>query len=127
MIVIGLFFLILEHVLEMTTIQLRAFLEAQHKVVKDILTNRPRNGSYLLPDGFLQFSDGSGSPCIHSVLQVAPKEEIWVAKVWAVRCPLKISLETDHTVSKVLFQPVSGKLGGVRACSILLEPELSHK
>ena len=45
MIVIGLFFFILEHVLEMTTIQLRAFLEeveAQHKVVKYILTNRPR-------------------------------------------------------------------------------------
>ena len=42
MIVIGLFFFILEHVLEMTTIQLHAFLEAQQKIVKDILTNRPR-------------------------------------------------------------------------------------
>ena len=37
MIVIGLFFFILEQMLEMITIQLRAFLEAQHKVVKNII------------------------------------------------------------------------------------------
>ena len=37
MIVIGLFFFILEQMLEIITIQLRAFLEAQHKVVKDII------------------------------------------------------------------------------------------
>ena len=43
----------LELVLEMTTIQLRAFLEAQHEAVHDVLAQGPRNGSHLLPDGFL--------------------------------------------------------------------------
>ena len=37
MIIIGLFFFILEQMLEIITIQLRAFLEAQQKVVKDII------------------------------------------------------------------------------------------
>ena len=35
--IIGPFFFILKHVLEMTTFQLHAFLEAQLKVVEDIL------------------------------------------------------------------------------------------
>ena len=41
----SLFLCTLEHVLEMTTIQLRAFLEAQHEVVDDVPAYRPRNGS----------------------------------------------------------------------------------
>ena len=40
---------------------------------------------------------------------------------------LKIGLETDDTLPKVLLKPFSGHIGGVRACSILLEPKLSHK
>ena len=75
--VIGLFFFTSQHVLELTAIQFRTFLEAQHKAVKDILANRPRKDFYLLSDDFLQFSDGSGSRCIPSVLHVAPKKEIW--------------------------------------------------
>ena len=51
---IHLFLCTLEHSLKMTTIQLRAFLDAQHDVVHDILAHRPRNGSHLLPYGFLR-------------------------------------------------------------------------
>ena len=46
----------------MTTIQIRAFLEAQHEAVHDVLAQGPRNGSHLLPDGFLQDGDGPGLP-----------------------------------------------------------------
>ena len=42
-------------------------------------------------------------------------------------CPLQISLETDHSAYKVLFQPISGQVWGVRTCSVLLEPELAHE
>ena len=42
-------------------------------------------------------------------------------------CPLKISLETDHSASEVLFQPISGQVWGVRTCSVLLESELAHE
>ena len=52
----------LEHVLEMTTIQLRAFLEAQHEAVHDVLAQGPRNGSHLLPDGFLELGGGPRLP-----------------------------------------------------------------
>ena len=57
---ISLFLCSLEHVLEMTTIQLRAFLETQHEVIHDALAHRPRNGSHLLTDGFLEVGDGPG-------------------------------------------------------------------
>ena len=50
----------LERVLEMATIQLRAFLDTPHEVVHDVLTHRPRNGSHLLPDGFFEVGDGPG-------------------------------------------------------------------
>ena len=43
----------LEHVLEMTTIPLRAFLEAHHEAVHDVLAQGPMKGSHLLPDSFL--------------------------------------------------------------------------
>ena len=39
-----------------------AFLEAQHEVVHRFLAHRPRNGSHLLPDGFLEVGDGPGLP-----------------------------------------------------------------
>ena len=94
----------------MTTIHLCAFLETQHEVLHDILTNSPGNGSDFLPDDFFEISYGPGSPCVHSVLQAAPKEEIRGAKVRAVRCPLKISLRTDHMSSKVLSQPAFSKI-----------------
>ena len=62
MITISLSLYTLEHLLEMTTIQLRAFLEAHHEVVRDVLAHahRPRNGSHILPDGFLGVSDDPG-------------------------------------------------------------------
>ena len=44
----SLFLCTLEHVLEMTTIQLRAFLEAQHEAIHDVPAHRPRNGSHSL-------------------------------------------------------------------------------
>ena len=44
-----------------------------------------------------------------------------------MRCPLKISLETDHSASEVLFQSISRQVWSVRACSILLELELAHE
>ena len=62
MITIRLFLCTLEHLLEMTTIQLSAFLEPQHEVVHNVLARRPRNGSHLLPDGFLEVGDGPGLP-----------------------------------------------------------------
>ena len=62
MVTIRLFLRILKHLLEMTIIQLSAFLEAQHEVVHDLLAHRPRNGSHLLPCGFLEVSDGPGLP-----------------------------------------------------------------
>ena len=46
----------------MNTIQLRAFLDTPHEVVHDVLAHRLRNGSYLLPDGFLEVGDGPGLP-----------------------------------------------------------------
>ena len=42
----SLFFCTLQHVLEMTTIQLLAFLEAQHEIVDDVPAYRPMNGSH---------------------------------------------------------------------------------
>ena len=60
MITISLSFYTLEHLLEVTTIQLRAFLEAHHEVVRDVLAHRSRNGSHILPDGSLGVSDGPG-------------------------------------------------------------------
>ena len=42
-------------------------------------------------------------------------------------CPLKISLETDHLASEVLFQPISGQFEGVWTCCVLLKPELAHE
>ena len=41
-------------------------------------------------------------------------------------CPLKISLETIHSASEVLFQPISEQVWGMKTCSVLLEPELAH-
>ena len=62
MMVISLLLCTLEVVLEMTTMQLRAFLEAQHEVVHDVIAQRTRNGSHhLLSDGFLEVCDG---PCL---------------------------------------------------------------
>ena len=52
----------LERVLEMTTIQLRAFLGTAHEVVHDVPAHRPRNGSHLLSDGFLEVGNGPGPP-----------------------------------------------------------------
>ena len=46
------------YVLEMTTIQLRAFLDTPLEGVHDVLAHRPRNGSHLLPAGFLEVGDG---------------------------------------------------------------------
>ena len=60
MITIRLFLRTLEHLLETTTIYLRAFLETPHEVVNDILAHRPRNGSHLLPVGFLEVSECTG-------------------------------------------------------------------
>ena len=40
----SLFLYTLEHVLEMITIQLLAFLEAQHEIVDDVPAYRLRNG-----------------------------------------------------------------------------------
>lgn len=88
---------------EMNTIQLCEFLETEHEFLHHILTNRPRNGSDFLPDDFFETTYDPRSPCIHSVFQVAPKEEIQGSKVWAARCSLKISLMTNHTASKVLL------------------------
>ena len=59
----------------MASILLRAFLEAQHEVVHDVLTDWIGNGSHLLPDGFLEFHDRSGFLCVHSVLKIAPKKK----------------------------------------------------
>ena len=60
---ISLFSCTLEHVLEMTTIYLREFIEAQHEVVHDVTAQRSRNDSHhLLPDGFLEVGDGLGLP-----------------------------------------------------------------
>ena len=36
--------------------------ETRQKVVHDVLAHWPRNGSHLLPDGFLVVSDGPGLP-----------------------------------------------------------------
>ena len=44
----SLFLCTLEHVLEMATIQLRTFLEAQHEAIYDVPAHRPRNGSHSL-------------------------------------------------------------------------------
>ena len=46
MMVTSLFLCTLEHVLEMTTIQLRALLEAQDEDVHDVPAYGPRNGSH---------------------------------------------------------------------------------
>ena len=62
----GLFLCTLEHVLEMTTIQLRALLEAQHEVVHDAIAQGPKNCSHLLPDGFIEVGDGPGLPWVHA-------------------------------------------------------------
>ena len=59
---ISLFLCTLEHVLEMTTTQLHAFLEAQHEVVHDVTAHRPRNDSHVLLDGFLEAGDVPGLP-----------------------------------------------------------------
>ena len=50
-----------EHLFVMTTIQLRAFLEAQ-QVVHDVIAHRPSNGSHLHPNCFLEVGDGPGLP-----------------------------------------------------------------
>ena len=60
MMAISLFLCCLQHVLEMITIQLRAFPETQHEVVHDALAPGPRNGSHFLPDAFLEVGDGPG-------------------------------------------------------------------
>ena len=57
-----LFFFILQHVPKMASISLRAFIEALHKVIHDVTTDRQRNGSDLLPNEFPEFLDGPGSP-----------------------------------------------------------------
>ena len=72
---ISLLFCALEHVFEMTSILSRAFLEAQHEGAHDIFAYRPSNGSHLLLDVFLEVGDGSGLPRVHSVIEIAPKEE----------------------------------------------------
>ena len=51
MMVTSLFLCALEHVIEMTTIQFRAFLEAQHEAVHDVHAQRPAPCSHRLPDG----------------------------------------------------------------------------
>ena len=40
----------------------RAFLEAHHEVVHDVLAHRPRNDAHLLHYGFLEVSDDPGLP-----------------------------------------------------------------
>ena len=66
----SLFLCTLEHVLEMTTIQLRAFLEAQHEAVDD--GPRMTDGhtdrwmALILPGGFLEVGDGPGLPWGHA-------------------------------------------------------------
>lgn len=107
--VLWFFFFILRHIFKMICISLCRFLEAQHKILHDAPINQSRDGSNLLSDDFLEFCDGYGYFCVHSVFKVSKEKEIWWAKVWAVRRPRKIRLEIDQTATKVLFQPTSGR------------------
>lgn len=59
----------------------------------------------------------------YPILQITQKKETWGPEIRAVWDPLKISLQTDDALSKVFFQPFSGHIGSMRACSVLLEPE----
>ena len=57
---ISLFLCALERMFEMTTTQIRAFLDTPHEALFDVLAHRPRNGSHLLPDCFLEVGDCPG-------------------------------------------------------------------
>ena len=75
-------FFALEHVFEMTSILSRAFLESQHEGAHDVLAYRPSNGSHLLLDVFLEVSDGPGLPRVHSIIEIAHREEAWGTRVF---------------------------------------------